>query len=241
MEFNLLTFASSKYDKTLKRINNEAHNMKIFNDIFAWNEHDIDVDFFNKHSDFMKNSNRGFGYWIWKPQIILQALKKIPRGSILIYCDAGCSLNVEGVSRLREYGNMVINHPAHILCFQQSDSIECSWTKMDLMNYLNYNKPEEMTTKQMVGGIIVIHNVDDIEKFFKNWLDICCADNYRYIDNSESKTPNSQSFCDHRHDQSIFSILCKQNKCLIIPDETYWENAWDRYKHYPIHATRLKY
>lgn len=240
MGFNLATFADTKYIKTLNRIKQEAINLNLFNNIFAWNENDLDIDFVEKHMDFITKNKRGYGYWIWKPQIILQALKKTPKGSVLVYCDAGCSLNTLGINRLKEYCEMVKNHPSGILSFKLSH-IEKTWTKMDLMHYFNYLKQEELSSYQVAATAIIIHNTDAVYKFFYKWLDTCVIDNYRYIDDSPSIIPNTEFFIEHRHDQSIFSILCKQNQCLIIPDETYWENAWDKNSHYPIHARRFKF
>lgn len=237
MEFNLATFADTKYAGTLNRIKHEAVNLNLFNNIFTWNEHDLDDDFVKNHIDFINKNKRGYGYWIWKPQIILQALKKTPKGSVLVYCDAGCSLNPSGMERLLEYGKMVQNHPSGILSFQLStdDNIESRRTKMDLMNYLNYLKPEELLSYQVCATAMIIHNTDTVYNFVSKWLDTCVIDNYRYVDDSPSIIPNSNIFAENRHDQSIFSILCKQNQCLMIPDET------NNHQHNPIYAARLKF
>lgn len=244
MEFNLVTFADTKYAQTLNRIKVEAQRMNVFKNVFAWTEHDLDIDFVNKHHNFISNNKRGFGYWIWKPQIILQALKKTPRGSVLVYCDAGCSLNPEGIPRLQEYGEMVKNHPSGILSFKLDGHFEYNWSKMDLMSYLDYTKPEEISSNHVCATVIILHNTDAVEKFVDKWLDTCVRENYRYVNDSPSVLPNTQFFRDNRHDQSVFSIMSKQNHCLSIPDETYWaENGhtWEANKHYPIHARRFKY
>ena len=40
----------------------------------------------------------------------------------------------------------------------------------------------------------------------------CIATNYHFIDDSPSILKNDNSFSEHRHDQSIFSLLIKSNK-----------------------------
>jgi hypothetical protein len=244
MEFNLVTFADTKYTHTLQRIKNEAHRMNIFKNVFVWCEHDLDLDFIDKHFNFIRNNKRGFGYWIWKPQVILQALRRTARDSVLVYCDAGCSLNPEGIQRLVEYGEKVKNHPSGILTFKLDGHFEYNWTKMDVMHYLNYTKSEEISSNQVCATVIIFHNTEKVEEFVQKWIDTCVRENYRYVDDSPTVIPNTQFYRDNRHDQSIFSILSKQQNCLCMWDETYWaENGhtWEANKHYPIHARRLKF
>ena len=46
---------------------------------------------------------KGGGYWIWKVQLILQSLRDLDDGDILIYSDSGSSLNLSGEKRFQEY------------------------------------------------------------------------------------------------------------------------------------------
>ena len=46
--------------------------------------------------------------------------------------------------------------------------------------------------------------------FIKDWYNLGCK--YHLIDDSISKEKNSREFKDHRHDQSIFSLLLKTDK-----------------------------
>jgi hypothetical protein len=55
--------------------------MIIFKSINCCTENNVD---YNK---------RGYGYWIWKSQIIKQHMDLLNDGEILLYCDAGSQLN----------------------------------------------------------------------------------------------------------------------------------------------------
>jgi len=100
MDIYFVTFGDTKYRNTLDRIRKEAVAMNVFKEIFVWNENDLDTEWLQKHARFIHSHKRGYGYWIWKPQVIQQALLKIPKGSALVYADAGCTLNVKGRSML---------------------------------------------------------------------------------------------------------------------------------------------
>ena len=74
-----ITFGNEKYYNSLQRIKKEVENFNIFDEIIIKNDKDLkdDIEFWNKHSDFIKKYNRGYGYWIWKPYINLKLMEKI--------------------------------------------------------------------------------------------------------------------------------------------------------------------
>ena len=96
--------------------------------------------------------------------------------------------------------------------------------------YFNDYDTDIENKNQLVGGILFIRKNRFAMDFFKGVLDILDDDPYLFSDKYTTKDEN------HRHDQSISSMLYKtMGGSLIIPDETYPVN-----KEYPINATRLK-
>ena len=87
-------------------------------------------------------------------------------------------------------------------------SEEKKWTKMDLIEYLGMNNEECLNSYQYQGGVNLFYKCDLTMRFVKEWFNICCK--YSLLDDSPSIIPNDPSFCEHRHDQSIFSILFKK-------------------------------
>jgi hypothetical protein len=190
----------------------------------------LDRDFWNQHSEFIKTNPRLFGYAIWKPQIILQHLNQLEEGEILVYLDAGCTLNPYGQTRFLEYLEM-FDEPIDMLV-QELEHQEVKYTKQDLINYVGYKEG-----KQRLSGIIFMRNTPSVRTFMKEWLEISC--NYNMIDDSPSLSQNHETFVEHRHDQSVFSLLTKKYASMVrvIPDETWPTKQLDK----PIWATRLKY
>lgn len=58
-------------------------------------------EFWEAHGRFMASNPRGFGYWVWKPFVILEALKALPAGWGVAYLDGGCVLNDTPAARKR--------------------------------------------------------------------------------------------------------------------------------------------
>ena len=48
------------------------------------------------------------------------------------------------------------------------------------------------------------------------------------------------AFIDHRHDQSVFSIIRKKFGSMVMPDETYFLDFVREGQLYPLWATRLR-
>lgn len=224
-----VTFADKKYAKQLERIRQEAVDFGIFKEIYAWNEDDLDGEWMSKHYDFIGRNRRGYGYWIWKPQVIYQALMKIPKGSVVVYADAGCKLNRKGSRMLMDLCQVAKTQSSAGIVALQMRYIESEWTKMDLMNRLGYT---DYQSHQVQAGISVWANVDNAVSFVREWGAMCCEEGYRFVDDSPSHVSNVPTFHEHRHDQSIFSILMKMRKGRLFP-------VWPNREEYPIWPLRL--
>jgi hypothetical protein len=233
------TFGSSKFYGALERIKNEANRFKLFEKVFTYDDKDLKNDniFWEKHGKFIEKNSRFYGYAIWKPYLILKSLEKINDGDILLYCDAGCELNIKGKERLLEYINIINSNDKSILCFQL-EQIEHMWNKMDLIEKLNAN--DLLNTNQILSGIIFFKKTEKSLRLLTEWYNLSCV--YHYIDDTPSILPNHFNFKEHRHDQSLFSLLCKKYDVNILQDETYyWSWTSECKKEYitkPILASR---
>ena len=207
--------------------------MDLFSQIFAYDETDLATEFWKAHSPFIMSRTRGYGYWLWKPQVVLQALQAMPEGEALVYMDAGCCLNLEGRDRLVELVAMATLHPSQNVGFDLG-LVEGDWTKGDLFKHLDYH---DYNSGQIMATAFILVNTPDIRALVKQWLSVGCSHSYHFIDDSPSRDmPNRPGFREHRHDQSIWSILRKQHGLLSLPNETWWEPNWVCHKDKPIHA-----
>jgi len=234
---SFLTFGNKVgYQGAVTRICVEAKAMNVFDEIKGLTEEHLQqTDFWDKHGSFVRANPKGYGYWLWKPYIVLEQLQQMEYDDILVYADAGCVLNPKGKQRLNEYFAMANDNEIGVVAFQQIHE-EQSFTKMDTLHHLH--ALDLATTSHLVGGIFVVRKTQKSVELFKRIYETCS--HYHLLDNSPSILPNSPNFKDHRHDQSIFSILVKQSPAHILPnDETYFGN-WDDGASFPILAKRWR-
>ncbi len=224
-EIYFTSFADTKYKATLERIKNEAEYINLFKKVYTYDENTIDL---SRHKKFIEENSRGYGYWIWKPKVILDTLNKIPDGSYLVYADAGCTIKKDSEIGIREILKE-IDEKGLVAFKWRKNEPECMWSKMDTIKKVGVDHDDKLA---LIATYIYFKKNENSMRFMNEWLDICESDAYHNIDDSPSLEPNCGSFIEHRHDQSIFSILCHKYGIKMIgkDDETT-----------PIIGTRLKF
>jgi hypothetical protein len=256
-----LTFADSRMHRSLERIQGQASEMGGYDEIICADERALDAGFVSQYTEHLRHGVRGFGYWCWKPQIIKQTLEKMNEGDILQYTDAGCHLNYRGRARLTEYFDLAAKAETGILAFQAVPSMdprlalcrkfpdlsEYKWCKGDLLDYFAVRNNPAITHTQAIGaGIIFLRKSVQAITLIDEWLKVFHS-NFSLINDAPSVSPNLDGFVEHRHDQSIFSILCKLRGIQCESAFEYWfpgeragEADWEVLKEFPIHAKRDK-
>ena len=260
MEKVFLTFADSRMHRSLNRIKRQVLKMNTFDKVLIRNETDLSPDFREHFKDQLVLGTRGFGYWCWKPQIILQTLQNLNDGDILNYSDAGCHYNTKGKKRLEDYFDLTVrDNDLGILGFEAVapdfhdgrfllDHRDGMWTKGDLLDYFHVrDNPKIVETQTICATCLFIRKSGRTVDFVKQWLDVFYKD-FSLVDDSPSKSPNPVDFRENRHDQAVWSILCKLNNVKTVSMyETYYPSPndyylpdWHRLERYPIWAKRNK-
>lgn len=229
----LCAFANIELMPSIIRFHNQAKESNFFDNIFIYNEYNLPKD--EKFETLLSHKlvpSRGFGYWCWKPFIILKTLENLKDGDILVYADIGCHINKEGEKRFYEYLDIVIEHK--ILCFK-SHWVEAHYTKSDLFDYFDKLKDKNIIyTPQIPSGFVVFEKNDINLEFVNKWLQVF-YDDFSLVDATPSKLTNLDGFIENRHDQSVFSILSKICNLYTIDSEFDFDS-----KSYPFNALRDK-
>jgi hypothetical protein len=230
-----MSFGNQNFINSINRIKNEAESFNIFDNIVTYNDEKLKTkfpEFWSTHGNFINNNSRGYGYWIWKSYLVLKTLETMNKNDILVYADAGCELNNNGINRLKEYFEIVKNSNYGILSFELTYP-EKQWTKMDLFNELDMNTSEHLNNKQLMATSFILKKCNHTMKLVSEWYKY--SSSYHLIDDSQSIVKNDDTFYEHRHDQSIFSLIRKKYGTEIMFNEV------DSYNDFsPIKAKRIK-
>lgn len=172
---------------------------------FSYTPDVIDEGFASTNQQILSNK-RGAGYWLWKPYIISKVLSETQEGDWLVYIDAGGFLFksiIPIIEKAEQIEQSVVGFELPL--------IEKQWTKTEVLSHFAVNK-DLMESNQLMATMVLIKNDIQGRCFVKDWLTACC--NYELI-SDETFYPQSNSFLEHRHDQSLFSVLYKKN--LFVP------------------------
>jgi len=232
MKKNIISFGNWRYYKTLEKLKNSALERGNIDNIFLLKESDIEPYFYEKNIKLF-NENRGFGYWSWKPYFIKQFLARCNDDDYFLYIDSGNLI----LNDLTPLFKILEKNKKGIVLFNNCDGSpdgsnwkNINWTKADCFNLLGLTSEKYTYGNQVNGSFILFKKTDFSIKFFNTFLQ--AATNYHIISDYQNITENfnKNEFRDHRHDQSVLSLLSIHYDIQIIRDPSQWGNHLDENK-----------
>jgi hypothetical protein len=215
----LFSFGTARYRKCLEALEKSAKKNGHVNAIFLFNETNIDAGFYSENSHHF-STPRGFGYWIWKAYFINKFLANAETDDVFFYIDS----SNEVLSDLTPLYEMCHNTDKGIILFDNRDGEPSGnvwknnmWTKSDCFNIMNMEEDKYIFGNQVNASYILFRKTDFSVSFFAEFLDLCR--NFNLISDAPNITENFNSaFRDHRHDQSILSLLSIKHDIVILRD-----------------------
>lgn len=239
MKTHCISYVSGPYLGKKPNLENQMRSCGWFDSYKVFTFDDLNINFKREFSNIL-SEGRGGGYWIWKSQIISEYLKNIEYDDFLIYMDGGCTIHnsPEAKNRLDEYKNMLSDHD--ILRFIVNPFTEFEYTNSTTIDYFKNNYGLVLTEEnkvQIMATIIIMKKTQNTINFFNEVDRILHNDPNLFTDYYNTYTPNPQ-FKDHRHDQSVMSLLSKCTKFSKFIDDETWFTNFENITHIPFLATR---
>jgi hypothetical protein len=211
MKKTVVTFGShGPYISAGVRLMKQCENSHLFDNHILYTPEQLQSDFWNRHKQFVEMNPRGYGYWLWKPYIIKKTMQSMKDGDILLYMDCGCELDIEKSSRIQEKITLV-KHELLIGTIFSPHHTDASWTKRDVIDRIRLPM-NLLSTPQRQAGALLFLVCPRTRILVHEWYALCC--DYHNIDDSPSILPNAPTFVEHRHDQSVFSLLSKKHNLV---------------------------
>ncbi|WP_420397789.1 hypothetical protein [Nioella sp.] len=239
---HLVSFADGAFKSRRPVFERMARASGFFSQIHVHGLESLEKEFQNRHARYMLETARGFGHWIWKPKVIQQTLASVSSDDMVLYLDAGFTLNSHAKARFVEYVEIASSHPSKMLSFMNIFT-EAHWTKADLFARVGFSLScLEAKTSQLGSGFIIVGNTVQNRELVDEWGRIAIEENYHFSDDSDSVLDNHPLFQEHRHDQSISSLLRKQHGTAVTHYEVQgYEGRFERIKKtVPTWATRSR-
>ena len=108
-----------------------------------------------------------------------------------------------------------------MISFCMEKLLEEHWTTKEIFKYFDVESDTNIKKKgQFVGGIIILKKNENSIKIINQWLDTLHSNPLLFT--NEYKKNQIDKFKENRHDQSIFSVIRKMHKTIVLKDETYF-------------------
>ncbi|HEC1758800.1 TPA: hypothetical protein R1698_000391 [Campylobacter lari] len=218
----LCSFADTRLGTSIYRFKLQAEAMNVFDDIIIHTEASLPLDFKNYFKDKFytkdKKITRGFGYWCWKPKVILMTLEQMQENDILLYLDIGFTFNPKKRKQLLEDLDFINENE---IVGMQVKSIEKEYQKMDTLVFYGLHNNEKFLNSFTYGaGFIGIKKTTQNIKIIQEWMDVYYQ-HWNFIDDSPSRLQNFTCFKESRHDQSIWNILREKYSIAFVHGKGY--------------------
>ena len=217
----LLTYGTKDFSIQKKHICHLAKRTQFFDDYISLSPTDLSLDFQNKFSDVLSKS-RGAGYFLWKYKIIQETLNQTNIDDIVFYIDAGSTINYNSSKKLDEYYEKLLSGNQSHFAFRMNHIVEKFYTTKELLNYFDLTtESKEANEGQFMATVLMFKNCKESFGLLDEFEKVVLTDP-KLITDYYSRHSQIKGFQEHRHDQSIFSLLSKIYGCEEIEDETYF-------------------
>lgn len=234
-----ISYGDASFKKSLKRIAKQARTSHLFDRVEVYTPSDLPPSI--RYSPTMIFP-RGGGYWVWKPWIVYDALRKCKEGDIVYYVDAGCTLNPNS-DEWKEWDVIMNTHNAIVFNYRSdiyyegweiycSKKENCSpelkhWLKPTAKEYFTrfLGSEDYLDFNHVMSGIIIVRKTTKIPFFIQQWLNIAVLNPSLFCDAyGEELGRLPESFNEHRHDQAILTPLVYHykdiDKIAIQPEKS---------------------
>jgi SAM-dependent methyltransferase len=243
LKVHFCTFGNtSAFRLSRQRIVLEASKSNFFDSVVSFDETDLPLDLLS----YAKSNNIGFGHWIWKPYIIYKRLVEIPEGDVLVYADAGSSINAGANRVFQSYLLALSKSNSDLLAFEMRDNnvipiANRHWIKGDLIRH--FNAESLLDAPHLCAGVILMKKNNQTADFAKLWYNIA-ASNPEFLTIGPSVGgPDYSGFKRNHSVQAIFSLLCRHfttvyNSASEILPELHGGDL-SKMSNFPIIKTRI--
>ena len=204
----LVTYASRRFRRSQEQLIASARCFGL--EVRPWDHAMLaSTDFYRENRSILDRS-RGNGYWAWKPFIIQEELRQLAEDDILIYCDAG----VEIVADLAPLVELALDN-RDLLLFAGDVDLTGSglgdacgaWTKRDCFELMDADEPRYHHAHMLDASFLVLRNRGVAPELVREWQEYCSRAEVVTDQPNTCALPNLPGFIDHRHDQSVLSLL----------------------------------
>jgi hypothetical protein len=192
-----------------------AKEVAKFDQALSFRDFSIDKHFQARYKQLLQSPQRGGGkgFWLWKPYIVEQAIRALPDGDTLVYCDSGVEWIAPFSHLLRRMDNFSDGPKSESSIFLFSNGHRhIDWCKVEIISKMfgvpakwDYAGQGFQHYKQVQASVIIMRVNEYTREFCSRWLAWSCIPGF--INDAFNPAIQLPEFREHRNDQSILTNL----------------------------------
>lgn len=200
-------YANEVFYRSLDILEDTSIKIGGVDEFYAYRPINLHVDNFYQQNERILSQPLGAGLWAWKPFVILETMKKVDDGDIVLYTDAGMSvlwpLNILFEITSTNKDNGMLFEPSMIY----GPHLHSVYTKRDCFVVMDLDHPYYHQSRMLHAAFSVWMKTQANIEFLQEWL--------KYVTDERAITdwpnvcgqPNLPDYAEHRYDQAILSLL----------------------------------
>ena len=220
MKIHLVSYATPRFRLRQVLLGVSARSSGVADTVSHWTPNLLAAAGFAERMPEISLKERGAGFWAWKPFVIAQKLAEVPYDDTVIYCDVGRMYPWKLIDRdLKPIISWMGEHRQDVF-----PGVEIpwhgplgQWTKRDAFVVTGTDREEFHHATTVQASFSVWKKSDFTVSLVEEWLDLCSRRQLVSDDPSTCGQEELNGFVEHRHDQSLWSILCKKHNLKALP------------------------
>lgn len=211
MKIHLVTYATPRFRLRQVLLGWSTKLNHVVDTVSHWTpEMLLDAGFEGRCKD-IKLTERGSGFWAWKPFIIDAKLREVPDGDLVFYCDVGRLYPFKLLDQpLAPYVRWMDEHGQDVMpgVYIPWDGATSVWTKREALVATGMDRPEIHAASPVQASFSIWRASARGREFASHWLDLCARRALVSDDPSRDGLTELPEFRGHRHDQALLSLCC---------------------------------
>lgn len=211
MRIHLVTFATPRFRLRQWILGASARLNGVVDTVTSWTPEMLLAAGFEERCKDIKLTERGSGFWAWKPFIIQKKLAEVPAGDIVFYCDVGRIYPFKKLEQpinglfdwMTQHGQSVM--PGVCIPWKGPMSM---WTKREAFLATRMDLAEFHRATPIQASFSLWQADQTSLQLVAEWMDLCAQRNLISDDPDPRGLTALPDFHENRHDQSLLSLCC---------------------------------
>lgn len=211
---HLVTYATPRFRLRQMILGASARINGVADSVTAWSPQKLLEAGFEQRCKNIKLSERGSGFWAWKPFVIDAKLREVPDGDLVLYCDVGRLYPFKLLDRpVTPFVRWMEKHKQEMMPGVKIpwDGLNASWIKREALRATSMDIPEVHRASPIQASFSLWRAGPSSRALVATWLEWSSQRSLISDDPSQEDLEEMPEFRGHRHDQALLTLCCIKN------------------------------